>query len=401
MNGRRRQLFVTGTRAEYGLLYWTMKRVVESERSQLQIVATGAHLSPAFGRTVEVIRGDGFNVDAEVDMLVDSDSNWGTACAIGLGTIGMANALRTLAPDLVVVLGDRYEVLAAAQAAYVGRVPIAHIHGGEVTRGSLDEGFRHAVTKLASLHFVSTEEHRRRVVQLGEQPQRVHNVGAVGLENIARLELDGPEEFERRIGRRLGRPAILMTYHPATACDENPVATVDAIASALDGFPEATIIATGSNADPGGRAIDARLRELDQRFPGRLYFGSSLGQRGYLSAMRHCDLVLGNSSSGLIEAPSMGKPTVNIGQRQAGRQRAPSVIDCVAGTNAIRDAIERALSPAFLQLATRRENPYANAGLDVSRHIFDVLESVDLAELKGPKGFFDVTFDLPAARRKE
>lgn len=397
MSDRRRLLFVTGTRAEYGLLYWTMKRVLESERSQLQIVATGAHLSPAFGRTVDVIRSDGFRVDAEVDMLVDSDSNWGTACAIGLGTIGMANALRALAPDLVVVLGDRYEVLAAAQAAYVGRVPIAHIHGGEVTRGSLDEGFRHAVTKLASLHFVSSEEHRRRVVQLGEPPQRVHNVGAVGLENIARLGLDDLGEFERRIGRKLGRPAILMTYHPATACDEDPVATVDAIASALDASPGATIIATGSNADPGGRAIDARLRELEQRFPGRLFFNTSLGQRGYLSAMRHCDLVLGNSSSGLIEAPSMGKPTVNIGQRQAGRQRAPSVIDSAANASDIRDAVERALSPAFLQLASRRENPYASAGLDVSRHIVDVLESVDPAELKRPKGFFDVSFDLPAA----
>jgi UDP-hydrolysing UDP-N-acetyl-D-glucosamine 2-epimerase len=371
--------------------------VLESERSRLQIVATGAHLSPAFGRTVDVIRSDGFRVDAEVDMLVDSDSNWGTACAIGLGTIGMANALRALAPDLVVVLGDRYEVLAAAQAAYVGRVPIAHIHGGEVTQGSLDDGFRHAVTKLASLHFVSSEEHRRRVVQLGEPPQRVHNVGAVGLENIARLGLDDLGEFERRIGRKLGRPAILMTYHPATACDEDPVATVDAIASALEGSPGATIIATGSNADPGGRAIDARLRELEQRFPGRLFFNTSLGQRGYLSAMRHCDLVLGNSSSGLIEAPSMGKPTVNIGQRQAGRQRAPSVIDCAASASAIRDAVERALSPAFLQLASRRENPYASAGLDVSRHIVEVLESVDPAELRRPKGFFDVSFDLPAA----
>jgi len=401
MSDRRRLLFVTGTRAEYGLLYWTMKRVLESERSRLQIVATGAHLSPAFGRTVDVIRSDGFRVDAEVDMLVDSDSNWGTACAIGLGTIGMANALRALAPDLVVVLGDRYEVLAAAQAAYVGRVPIAHIHGGEVTRGSLDEGFRHAVTKLASLHFVSSEEHRRRVVQLGEPPQRVHNVGAVGLENIARLGLDDLGEFERRIGRKLGRPAILMTYHPATACDEDPVATVDAIASALDASPGATIIATGSNADPGGRAIDARLRELEQRFPGRLSFNTSLGQRGYLSAMRHCDLVLGNSSSGLIEAPSMGKPTVNIGQRQAGRQRAPSVIDCAADANAIRDAVERALSPAFLQLASRRENPYASAGLDVSRHIVEVLESVDPAELKRPKGFFDVSFDLPAAGEQQ
>lgn len=401
MNGRRRLLFVTGTRAEYGLLYWTMKRVLESEYSQLQVVATGAHLSPAFGRTIDVIRNDGFHVDAEVDMLVDSDSHWGTACAIGLGTIGMANVLRTLAPDLVVVLGDRYEMLAAAQAAYVGRVPIAHIHGGEVTRGSLDEGFRHAVTKLASLHFVSSEEHRRRVIQLGEPPWRVHNVGAVGLENIFRLELDELEEFERRIGRGLGRPVILMTYHPATACDEDPVGTLDAIASALDGVPDATIIATGSNADPGGRAIDARLRELEKRFRGRLYLGTSLGQRGYLSAMRHCDVVLGNSSSGLIEAPSMGKPTVNIGQRQAGRQRAPSVLDCAADANAIRDAIERALSPASRQLASRRENPYASAGLEVSRHVVDVLESIDSAELRRPKGFFDVSFDLPAAGRPE
>lgn len=237
--------------------------------------------------------------------------------------------------------------------------------------------------------------------RLGEQPQRVHNVGAVGLENIARLEPDGPEDLECRIGRRLGRPAILMTYHPATACDEDPVATVDAIASALDFLPEATVIATGSNADPGGRAIDARLRDLEQRFSGRLFFNTSLGQRGYLNAMRHCDLVLGNSSSGLIEAPSMGKPTVNIGQRQAGRQRAPSVLDCAANANAIRDAIDRALSPAFRQLASRRENPYASAGLDVSRHIVDVLESVDPAELKGPKGFYDVSFDLPAAGRMD
>jgi len=264
------------------------------------------------------------------------------------------------------------------------------LHGGEVTHGSLDDGMRHAITKLASLHLVSTEGHRQRVLQLGEPAERIHNVGAPGLESIARFTLENPVELEARIGCALGTPTVVVTYHPATLAQEHPTQTLDAIFDALEPYKDATIIATGSNADPGGRAIQEHLRRIAASFPGRLSLVVSLGQLGYLSAMSHADLVIGNSSSGIIEAPSLGVPTVNIGGRQAGRTRAPSVIDCSSDLVSIRAAIIRALAPEHRAIAAEKVNPYAGAGLAMSEHIVRLVLDADLEVLRGAKGFADL-----------
>ena len=394
MTDPRRICVVTGTRAEYGLLQPTMTRLRDADSSELRVLVTGTHLSPGFGNTVESIRADGFDVDAEVELVLDSDSPWASASSVGVGLISMAGALRHMSPDLVVVLGDRFEILAAAQAAFFGGVPVAHIHGGEVTLGAQDECIRHAVTKLSRLHLVSTEEHRRRVIQLGEAPDTVHNVGAPGIECIATLALDDRDAFAKRIGVSLGRPVVLLTYHPVTQGDEDPTEGIEAILTALEQYPEAVIIASGSNADAGGRAIQARLNSAAQELGPRLHLTASLGQVGYLSAMRHADVVIGNSSSGVIEAPSMGVPTVNVGVRQDGRPRAASVIDCAPQAAAIGEALKRALSGEMVALAGRRDNPYASQGTDVSARIVDALMNADLERLRGPKMFYDVSFSL-------
>ena len=392
MSARRRICVVTGTRAEYGLLKPTMERLRNAPEAELQLIVTGAHLAPGFGRTVDAIRADGFGINAEVDMLLDADSRWACASSVGLGLIGMASALQRMEPNFVLLLGDRYEILAAAQAAFFGHIPVGHIHGGEVTLGALDECIRHAVTKLSRLHFVSTAEHRRRVIQMGEAPAMVHNVGAPGLECIAGLALDERAALETRIGGKLGSPLILMTYHPATVGGEDPGAGIEAVIEVLADYPDATIIATGSNADHGGRAIMARLEAARARLGERFHLAQSLGQLGYLSAMRHADVVLGNSSSGIIEAPTMGVPTVNIGSRQDGRPRGPSVIDCAPDAAAIRAAVDLALSKESAALARQRINPYASRDTEVSRRIVELLLSADLKALRGPKPFHDVQF---------
>ena len=324
-----------------------MKEIDQDQNMALQIVATGAHLSPEFALSYQAIEADGFTIDEKVEILLSSDTATGMAKSLGLGVIGLADAFRRLRPDLLVLLGDRYEILAAAQAALFARIPVAHISGGESTEGAVDEAIRHAVTKMSHWHFVAAETYRRRVIQLGEDPRSVFNYGDPGLDNIRRLLLLDRQELEQRIGFRLGEQSFLITYHPVAMDPDSAVAGCVELLAALDRYPEARLIITGANADAGGRAICSLLSAYAGLNGDRVLFSSSLGQVCYLSAMKHCRLLIGNSSSGIVEAPALKTATVNIGDRQQGRLKAASIIDCGASRDEITEAIDRALAPGF------------------------------------------------------
>lgn len=378
---------VTGTRAEYGLLYWLMKEILADPELQLQIIATGMHLSPEFGLTYKTIEDDGFAIDARVEMLLSSDTPVGIAKSIGLGVIGFADALDRLRPDIMVVLGDRYEILAAAQAALVARIPVAHIHGGETTEGLIDEAIRHSITKMAQLHFVAAESYRQRVIQLGEDPERVFNFGTPGLDNIVKLKLLSRDEFEQEIAFKLGILNFLVTFHPVTLSSTSPESAMAELFAALDCFSEAKIIFTKPNSDTGGRKIIQLIDEYVAKNPGRTVAFVSLGQLRYLSAIQHTDVVIGNSSSGLVEVPVFKKPTINIGERQAGRLKASSVVDCMALKDDIYAAIRRALSSEFQQLLLTTKSPYGFG--NSSERIKDYLKHADTNNIMMKK-FFDL-----------
>jgi UDP-hydrolysing UDP-N-acetyl-D-glucosamine 2-epimerase len=366
----------TGTRAEYGLLYWSLKEMQADSRIDLKVLVSGSHLEPEFGETWREIAADGFAIDAKVDMHLDSDAPVAVARSMALGLAGCAEALDRLKPDLLVVLGDRYEALAVAEAALLLRIPIAHIHGGEATEGAIDEQMRHAITKMAHLHFAAAEPYRERILQMGEVPERVFTVGAPGLDHIGNTKLLSRSELECKLSFRFGKRNLLVTYHPATLDRASPVTSFQRLLDALDRLPEVNVVITKSNADVGGRAINAAIDTYAGERRERVSAVSSLGQQRYLSVIAQVDAVVGNSSSGIIEAPAMGKPTVNIGPRQQGRVRAPSVIDCADNTDAILAAIGCALSPAAQAIAARRESPYGRGG--ASKRIKDVLATVEL-----------------------
>ncbi len=384
---KRRIAVVTGTRADYGLLYWLIHDLHQAQDIELQLIVTGMHLMPEFGLTIEVIERDGFPVAATVDLDLGSDTPEAVAHAMGVGMIGFAAAFARLRPEVVVILGDRFEMLAVASSAFVHHIPIAHIHGGEVTEGALDEGFRHAITKLAALHFTAAEPYRRRVIQMGEQPARVFNVGAPGLDHLRRTALLSREVLEQALDFRLGELNFLVTFHPATLDTEDAASQCREMLAALDGFPEARIVFTLPNADPGGRAIMQLLESYAVRHAGRCKLFASLGQLRYLSLLREVQAVIGNSSSGIIEAPSFGVPTVNIGDRQQGRMRAVSVVDCAPRQADIVSAIRQALDPGFRAMLARVENPYGQG--DASRRMLTILREADLAALRR-KPFYDL-----------
>ncbi len=386
----RRIAVVTGTRADYGLLYWLIHGLHVEETFALQLIVTGMHLMPEFGRTVDVIERDRFPIAAKVDLALRSDAPGDVARAVGRGTMGFANALERLQPDLVVILGDRFEALAAATAAFTLSIPIAHIHGGEVTEGALDEGFRHAITKLSHLHFTAAEPYRRRVIQMGESPQRVFNVGAPGLDHLQRTPLLDRAALESALAFELGAVNFLVTFHPATLDAVDAAAQCAALLSALDAFPHAKIVFTLPNADPGGRAIIPLLEAYVARNPERCRLFASLGQQRYLSLLREAQVVIGNSSSGIIEAPSVGTATVNIGDRQKGRLRAASVIDCEASRAAIQAATRRALEPAFQASLAAVDNPYGKG--NASERMLQILGAVDVTDLRR-KPFFDLAWE--------
>lgn len=384
---KRKICVVTGTRAEYGLLYWLMRGLKSDPDIILQIVATGMHLSPEFGLTYRQIEADGFVIDNKVEMLLSSDSSSAISKSLGLGVIGMSDAYTALAPDLVVLLGDRFEILAAATAATIARIPIAHCHGGETTEGAFDEAIRHSVTKMSHLHFTSNEVHRKRVIQLGEHPTRVFNVGALGIENIARLKLLDKAAFEASIDFKLGEKNVLVTFHPVTLETSSAAVQFKALLKALDSLENTNIIFTKANADTDGRIINQMIDEYVSKHQERTAAFTSLGQLRYLSALQFMDVIVGNSSSGILEVPSFKKPTVNIGDRQKGRLQAASVINCLPGTEAIREAVNEAFSEAFQKRLPEIENPYSNG--NPSEKILAIVKTAPLQELL-KKQFYDL-----------
>ncbi len=351
----------TGTRAEYGLLYWLMKGIQAESALQLQLIVSGMHLSPVFGETWKQIVQDGFEIDARVEMLLSSDTSVGVTKSMGVGLIGFAEALDRLRPDILVLLGDRYEALAAAQAAMIARIPIAHIHGGEATEGLIDEGIRHSITKMSHLHFVAADEYRRRVIQLGEQPDHVWNVGAAGMDNIEKLPTPSREELESHLGIVLNAPIFLVTYHPVTLSDNDSAAVIQTLLGVLDEW-ESSIIITGTNADTGNSGLRSAAARFAAARTDRVALVENLGVTRYLGLVRLADVVVGNSSSGLLEAPAVGTPTVDIGNRQAGRLLAPSVIHCSEEQGEIRAAMTRAMSADHKRLAAARQTPYGSGG---------------------------------------
>ena len=323
---------VTGTRAEYGLLRWVMEGIRDSELLDLQLIVTGAHLSSEFGLTYRDIEADGFVIDHKVEMLLSSDTNVGVSKSVGLAITGLAEAYEHLKPDIVLLVGDRYEMWAAGAATTIARIPIAHIHGGELTEGAIDDVIRHGLTKMAHLHFVAAPEFRQRVIQLGESPERVFTVGAVGLDSIAKVPIMSPEELQASLGVELGEKNLLVTFHPVTLESGSARSQMKSLLDALEAFPDVHTFITLPNADTESREIIRLIRDYDARSPRATAF-TSLGQARFHSLMYYTDGVVGNSSSGMIEAPAMDRPTVNIGSRQDGRLRASSVIDCEPTTD--------------------------------------------------------------------
>ncbi|MBO80885.1 MAG: UDP-N-acetylglucosamine 2-epimerase (hydrolyzing) [Citromicrobium sp.] len=384
----RRVCVVTGSRAEYGLLRWVMQGLQDSKRCRLQTVVTGMHLSPEFGSTWQAIVDDGFAIDWKVDMLLGSDSAVGVTKSMGLATIGFADAFAHLAPDLVVILGDRFEILAAASAALIAGIPMAHLHGGEVTEGAYDDAIRHALTKMAHLHFTAAEPYRARVIQMGEDPARVWCVGGFGLDGVQKLDRMTRPELEESLGLSLGEQALMVTFHPETASGAAPRTQMAELLAALE-ESLAQLIFTMPNADNEGRALFGMIEDFVARHPGRACVHTSLGQRRYLSALAEVDAVVGNSSSGLLEVPAFGKGTVNIGARQDGRLRAASVVDCAAERGAIAQAISEVLTPEFRAAIKGQANPYGDGGAS-ARTVAAIEDWLGAGAAPGPKYFHDL-----------
>lgn len=366
---------ITGSRADYGLLRWIIQGVKDDPELKLQIIATGMHLSSTFGLTYKVIEEDGFRVDAKVEILGSSDSSVAIAESMGLALAGTAKVLNELKPDLVVVLGDRFEIFAATAAALVAKIPVAHLHGGETTAGSFDEALRHSITKMSHLHFVAVDEYRDRVIQLGEDPKNVFLVGGLGIDSIKNLPLLSREELENQLGIKLRQKSLLITYHPVTLDTELPEQQMKELLSALSQLRDTTLIFTMPNADTGGQVLIRTIEEFVGQNENAKVF-TSLGQRTYLSCISHVDGVIGNSSSGITEVPSFKKGTINIGDRQRGRIQAASVINCKPRAKDIQFAIEKLYSPNFNSNLAAIKNPYGDGG--ASDKVVKVLKEASL-----------------------
>jgi GDP/UDP-N,N'-diacetylbacillosamine 2-epimerase (hydrolysing) len=382
----RKVCVITGTRAEYGLLYWLMKEIQEDDSLELQVIVTGMHLSPEFGLTFKEIEKD-FKIDKKIEMLLSSDTAIGISKSMGLAQISFAESYDELQPDIVVVLGDRYEIFSAASAAMIARIPIAHLHGGETTEGAFDEAIRHSITKMSHLHFTATEVYKNRVIQLGEQPNRVFNVGGLGVDNIVKLNLLSKEDFEVSIGFKLNKNNILITFHPVTLEIETAQQQFKELLLALDQQENTTLIFTKTNSDINGRIINQMIDEYVLRNSDKAVCFTSLGSKRYLSALLYMNMIVGNSSSGLAEAPTFKKATINIGDRQKGRIKAKSVIDCLPDKIEILKAFKIATSTAFEHVLQNVDNPYGNGG--ASQMIKNIIRQVELHNvLKKP--FYDV-----------
>ncbi len=383
---KRKICVVTGTRAEYGLLFWLMKEIEADKDLELQIIATGMHLSPEFGLTYNEIEKD-FKIDKKIEMLLSSDTSIGVSKSMGLAQISFAEAYEELKPDIVVVLGDRYEIFSAVSAAMIVRIPIAHLHGGETTEGAFDEAIRHSITKMSHLHFTATDEYRDRVIQLGEHPDRVFNVGGMGIENIKRLKLLSREEFEKSINFKLDKKNILVTFHPVTLESLTASQQFQNLIDAIDELKDTNIIFTKANSDTDGRIINSMIDEYVTQHKKKSVTFTSLGQLRYLSALQYVDAVVGNSSSGLAEAPTFKIGTINIGDRQKGRIKADSVINCKPDVKFIKEAFNLLYSDSFQKFLHSVKNPYGDGC--ASSIIIKKLKEVDLTNIL-KKSFYNI-----------
>lgn len=370
---------VTGSRSEYGILSRLMRLIQNDPELILQVIATNMHLSQEFGLTYKEIEKDGFVINRKVEMLLSSDTANATTKSVGLATIGFADAYEDLHPDLVLVLGDRYEILAAVTAALFFRIPVAHLHGGEITEGAYDNSIRHAITKLSHLHFTSAEAYRKRVIQMGEEPDKVFNVGALGVENIRYLHLLNKQELEESLNFHIGEKCVLVTFHPVTLENNSAEEQMRSLLMALDLIPDLRIIFTLPNSDTNGRIIISLINQFVEKNSARSVVFASLGQLRYFSALKYVRAVIGNSSSGLIEVPSFGIPTVNIGDRQKGRLRADSVIDCEPLLHEITEKLGQALSVIKKNEAEKTVNPYSKD--ETANEILSVIMNTPLDNL--------------------
>lgn len=378
---------VTGTRAEYGLLSRLMRLIEESPDCQLQVIATNMHLLPEYGNTYREIEQDGFRMAAKVPMKKPTDDAFGVITSMAEEMNGMNEALRRLSPDMVLILGDRYEMLVVAIVAMLQRIPIAHLHGGEISEGAVDDSIRHSITKISSLHFTSTEEYRKRVIQLGEQPERVFYVGSLGVENLKLVPLMSKQDLEDSLNFTFDENTILVTYHPVTLGNRSPKDEISDFLLALDAFPALKVLFTMPNSDQGGEMIRQAIEDYCSRNSERCRCYSSLGLRRYLSALRYVTAVAGNSSSGLLEVPSAHIPTLNIGERQKGRTHGESVFDCGSDTNSIIAGLNMVLSEEFREIAYKAVNPYEKK--DTAQSVFDIISTYPLDKLH-QKSFFNL-----------
>lgn len=378
---------VTGTRAEFGLLRWLMEEIRSDSDLELQTIATGMHLAPEFGSTFHEIEEAGFLIDAKVEMLLSSDTSIAVTKSMGLGVIGFADAYDRLAPDIVVLLGDRFEIFAAASAAMIAGIPIAHIHGGETTEGAFDEAIRHSITKMSHLHFTAAEEYRNRVIQLGEQPERVFNVGGMGIDAIKQIKLLSREELEKLLDLQFGGKSLLITFHPVTLEGQASSAEqMQELLTALEELTDTTLIFTMPNADTGGRELSKLVNDFVQTHPNSRVF-TSLGQLRYYSCLAQVDAVVGNSSSGLAEAPSFNIGTIDIGDRQKGRLKANSVISCEPNCSDIHKALRMLYTENFQNRIKGVVNPYGNGG--ASKAISETLKTYSLHNIR-KKSFYNL-----------
>ncbi len=382
---------ITGSRAEYGLLRPLLKQIGGDPDLTLQLMVTGTHLSQEYGLTYKEIENDGFDIDEKIDIGLCSDTPVGIAESMSLAISGFAKGYESLRPDVVVVLGDRFEIFTAVAAAAISRIPIAHLHGGESTEGAIDEAFRHSITKMSHLHFTSAQEYRKRVIQLGEAPDRVFNVGAIGLDNIRELKLLSKEELEKELNYKFGRKNLLVTFHPVTLEDNTSQEQFQTLLDTLSGLEETNIIFTKSNADAGGRAINKMIDDYVSCNPETTICFTSMGQLRYLSTLQFIDAMVGNSSSGIAEAPSFKVGTINIGDRQKGRIKVESIIDCQPSKEDLKKAFDRLYSQGFQKSLKGIINPYDQGG--TAKKIKETLKSYDLCNIL-KKSFFDVKFDI-------
>ena len=387
---KRKICIVTGSRAEYGLLYWLIKEIKSDQDFKLQLVVTGMHLSSKFGLTYKVIEKD-FKIDKKIDMLLSSDTSVGISKSMGIAQTSLSKAYKALKPDIVLVLGDRYEILSAAIAAMIAKIPIAHIHGGEITEGSWDDSIRHCISKMSHLHFTATEEYKNRVIQLGEDPSRVFNTGGMGIENIKRLKLLSRNKFEESINFKLNKKNILVTFHPVTLENNTSKKQFQELINTINELDDTNIIFTKTNSDSNGKVINQMIDRYTARYPKKSVGFTSLGQLRYLSALKYVDAVVGNSSSGLLEAPSFKIGTINIGDRQNGRIKAASIVDCLPNRKEINKVIKKIYSNQFQNLLRNVKNPYDRGC--ASKKIVKILKKTKIDNIL-KKSFYDIKFSL-------